>query len=230
MVTKIAGIIDLTKSIINPEFDTCYINLTDASIEKFRFRYKRFKLWFPEEESIGYELKANVFEELLQNQEKEGFTQSYEILDKEYQEFKYTDRDSKYGVFGHLINWVDKKWWGYGYNKELIIWNVITIFLILSFINSFFLCYLTKHVYENKNIVKLLSKHKKKNLGQWFASFRYSLFYTAIIFFSFKIDMEKLNYSANLDGWKILNLTYFMVMYLGGLVCLAYLANYIITV
>ena len=82
----------------------------------------------------GYEIKANVYEELLANQKTEGSTQSYEILDKEYREFQYTDSESQYPQWwGHTLNWIDKNWWGYGYDKELVIRNVL---LILTFITG----------------------------------------------------------------------------------------------
>lgn len=230
-VTKTKYEIDLTKSIINPKYKTCNINLTDAAIDKFRFSYKRFKLWFPVEDATGYDLKANVYEELLKKQKDEGFTQSYEILDKEYREFQYTDPGAEKGEWGKFLNWVEKNWWGYGYDKELIIRNALIIFLILSFINSFFLKYLITQVYSNEKISKLIEKRETKNgFIKWFDSLRYSIFYTAVIFFSFNFDMEKLNYAGNLDGWKVLNLTWFMLIYLGGVVCMAYLANFIISV
>jgi hypothetical protein len=230
-VTKIATEMDFTASVIVTNNKICYINLTGSAIDKIRFRYNRFKLWFPEEDSAGYELKANVYQQLLEKQKAEGFTQSYEKLDKEYREFQYTDPGAGKGAWGIFLNWVDKNWWEYGYNKELIIRNALLIFLILSFINSFFLKYLITQVYSNEKISKLIEKRETKNgLIRWFDSLRYSIFYTAVIFFSFNFDMDKLNYAGNLDGWKVFNLTWFMIIYLGGVVCMAYLANYIITV
>lgn len=227
-VTEIESEIDFTMSLID---SICNINLISSEIEKFRFRYTRFKLWFPENDSINYELKSSIYEDLLKKQKDEGFTQSYEKLDKEYREFQYTDPGAGKGAWGKFLNWVDKNWWGYGYDKELIIRNALLIFLILSFINSFFLKYLITQVYSNEKISKLIEKRETKNgVIRWFDSLRYSIFYTAVIFFSFNFDMDKLNYAGNLDGWKVLNLTWFMLIYLGGVVCMAYLANFIISV
>jgi hypothetical protein len=230
-VNRIANEIDLTKSVINPKYDSCYINLTDAAIDKFRFRYKRFKLWFPSEDLIGYELKSNVYEELLLMQKREGFNQSYEILDKEYREFQYTDPEGDYSWFwGQTLNWIDKNWWGYGYDKELIIRNVIIIYLLLSLINAFILKHLTVNVYIADNINEWRNETLGSRISKFFKSIPFSLFYTAQIFFGFKFDVDKLNYKENLQGWKIFNLIYFFIIYLGGFICLAYMANYIITV
>jgi len=217
-ITKIYNEIDLTEASNNEDYEGCYINLVGSAIDKFRFRYKRFKLWFPQEDSIGFELKASVYEELLQKQKDEGFTQSYEILDKEYREFQYTDPNGSYGgIWGHSLNWVNKNWWGYGYNKELIVRNVLLIFLFLSLANAFTLKHLTKSVYVNENIYQLLESHKNKN--PWYrlvVSIKCSLFYTGLIFFGFRFDLEKLKYTENLDGWKLLSLIYFFIIYIGG--------------
>ncbi len=230
-VSLIANQLDLTTTKINPNYDTCYINLTGAAIDKIRFRYKRFTLWFPEEDSIEYELKANVYEELLKKQMDEGFTQSYELLDKEYREFQYIDPDCDYGyVQGHLMNWIDKTWWGYGYDKELILRNVLVIYLVLSLFNTFMLKHLTENVYKAEKINEWRNETQDIKFGRLFKSIPFSMFYTAQIFFGVKFYTDRLQYKQNLQGWRIFNLLYFFFIYLGGLVCLAYLANYIITV
>lgn len=239
-ITSIATEIDLTSAEINDKYERCNINLIGSDIDKIRFRYNRFRLWFPEldtswgggETQIDYELKAGVYEQLLEKQKIEGFTKSYEILDKEYQEFKYSDPKGKYSwLWGPTLNWIDKNWWGYGYDKELVLRNVILIYLLLSLLNAFMLRHLTSSVYVNEGITNRLDSLKDKNwLNKSLTSVRYSLFYTAVIFFGFKFDIDKLKYLDNLDGWHIFNLAYFIFIYLGGIVCLAYLANYIITV
>ena len=130
-----------------------------------------------------------------------------------------------------ILNWIDKNWWGYGYDKERIVWNTILIYLLLSLINTFWLKYLTTNVYTNQKIEELwVSRQSKNMVNKMFNSFWFSLFYTALIFFGLKFDLDKLKYKENLIGWKKLNLLYFFTIYLGGFVCLAYLANYIITI
>ncbi len=223
--------IEFIRTLDNPDYDICYINLMGSSIDKIRFRYRRFKLWFPKDDFIGYELKASVYEELLKKQKDEGFIKSYKILDKEYREFQYTDRESEYNwLWGRVLNWVDKNWWGYGYDKELVIRNVILIYLLLSLINAFMLKHLTVNVYIADKINEWRNETQGLKSSKFFKSLPFSMFYTAQIFFGFKFDVEKLKYKENLQGWKIFNLIYFFTIYLGGFVCLAYLMNYIITV
>jgi uncharacterized protein YjbI with pentapeptide repeats len=224
--------IDLTNAIINEKYGLCNINLVGAAISNIRFRYNRFKLWFPDEESVDFELKSNVYEDLLKKQKDEGFTQSYEKLDREYREFKYTGKEgnSLELFWGRLQNWVDKNWWGYGYNKELIILNSLIIYLLFSIINIFILKHLTIRVYEAEKINEYWNETKGSEITLFIKSIPFSLFYTAQIFFGFKFDVDKLKYKENLQGFKIFNLIYFLMVYLSGLVCFAYLANYVLTV
>ncbi len=231
--TKISNEIDLTSAFIDEKYGTCYINLNGAAIDKFRFRYKRFKLWFPPGDTkIDYDLKSNVYEVLLEKQKDEGFTLSYEKLDREYKEFKYTEQKGSEikRIWGNFQNWVDKNWWGYGYEKWLIIQNSVILYVLFSFLNVFFLKHLTRRVYEADKINEYWEEVTGSKLSKFFKSIPFSLFYTAEIFFGFKFDLNRLKYKENLQGWKIFNLVYFITIYLSGLVCIAYLANYVITV
>lgn len=230
--SHISDEIDLTKAKINNTNNLCDINLTGAAISNIKFRYNRFNLWFPNEDSIGFELKSNVYEDLLKKQKDEGFAQSYEKLDREYMEFKYTgNKGTRLEHFwGQLQNWVDKNWWGYGYNKGLIILNSLILYLLFSFINTFILKHLTIKVYEAEKINEYWKETKDSKMPIFFRSIPFSLFYTAQIFFGFKFDVDKLKYKENLQGFKIFNLIYFLIVYLSGLVCFAYLANYVLTV
>jgi hypothetical protein len=54
-------------------------------------------------------------------------------------------------------------------------------------------------------------------------------FYTSYIFFGIKIDIDKLKYAENLNIRKIHNLIYFFIIYLSGIICLAYIAGYIVS-
>ena len=228
---KISEELDLTNAQMENSQDTCYIHLTGSAIDKFKFRYKRFALWFPED-TLDFELKSNVYEELLEKQKESGYTQSYEKLDREYREFKYTGKKSTglEKLWGYTQNWVDKNWWGYGYSKELIVLNTIVLFLFFSLLNSFIFRHLVLNVYESPKVGEFLNEVQGGNTAVFIKSIPFVLFYTAQIFFGFKFELERLRYKENLQGWKIVNILYFFIIYLSGLVCLAYLMNYIITI
>ena len=133
-------------------------------------------------------------------------------------------------IGGHFFNCLNKHWWGYGYDKELIIRNTILLFLLFSFINSLFFKQLSLKLYEMSKLLKIRDEIKSKNKFILFLKvFPIATFYTGFIFFGLYFKIDKLKYSENLKGWKILNLMYFFTVYLVGLVCIGYLANYVLS-
>lgn len=144
--------------------------------------------------------------------------------------YTHSRSDNTKSGWGQLRNWIDKHWWGYGYSKELIVINSIILYLLFSFINTFFLKHLTTKVYKAEKINEYWEETKGSVAQIFIKSIPFSLFYTAQIFFGFKFDVDKLMYKENLQGWKIFNLVYFITIFLSGLICLAYLMNYVLTV
>ena len=222
------GELNLLDAIVNPDYNECKINLVNSDIEKIRLLYTDFELYLPD--SINADIKSNVYERLLLNQQKNGYISSIEKLDKEYQMFKYLESGKYNKIWGVFLNWVNKIWWDYGYNKILIIRNTLYLFIIFTVINSLFFKWIITNLYEMKKIVETRNLIQTKN--KFYLFFRIlplSFFYTGIIFFGLKFDLNKLRYSENFQGLKFFNLIYFLLIYLSGLVCLGYLANYILS-
>jgi len=219
--------INLTSSKNYPQNDLCRIILINADIDKIKLQYSNFELYFPKD--TDPEIKANVYEKLLANQKREGYIISFQKLDKEYREFKYIE-SGQYGKFeGYLYNWINSRWWDFGYNKLLIVFNTLYIFLFFSFINTiFFKCLVTK-VYVIGDIKEWRLSKTRSKFGMFFRNIPYSLFYTAVIFFGLKFDLKKLHYMNNLKDLKILVIFYVFIVYVAGLICLGYLANFVIT-
>ena len=92
----------------------------------------------------------------------------------------------------------------------------------------FLIPYLINHVYTIDKIKTRIDDYKEINISFFFIKIYLSLLYTGFIFFGVKFTLERLRYSEKLTIWKLIGLFYFMIMYLSGLVCLGYLANYII--
>lgn len=226
-IKKITEDIDLTNTFVNAKYGICKIGLLNSDIDKIRFRYSNFELYFPN--GTKPEVKTVVYEKLLAKQKKEGFISSIEKLEKEYKEFRYKESGENTKIGGYIMNWFDKYWWDYGYDKERII--LITILLILFFtvINASLFDYVTRIVYESPNLREISNNLKGKNrLVLVLKRLPIAAFYTSIIFFGFKFDMNKLKYKENLKGWRILNLVYFFLIYIIGFICLGYLANFIL--
>ena len=173
--------------------------------------------------------------------------------DKEFQEFKYLklegeNKNKVDKIWYRTQNWFDKNWWSYGYDKELILRNTFYIFLGFFFFNLFFLNPLCNKIYTNTVVKQNLNNPYDNKLMNFIIRILLSFYYTSLIFFiiGFKVDnvvffkyiREKDNNPNSFDNpilkiLKSIMLGVFLIevtlMYLSGLVCLGYLANFVIT-
>jgi len=230
-IKKITNEIDFTFCNLDTGQQVCKINLVDTDISKIKLRYSRFALEFPL--SVEYEKKSNVYEQLLAMQKKHGFSESFEKLDKEYRSFKYTTKkdSSDIIVLGHVYNFAQKNWWGYGYDKEKVVWNTFILLFIFSLINYRFFQLMNERVYKIDNVWDAYEKRKKtlqkkitviSGISFYPNKLVYTFYYTSLIFFGLKLSIEKINYSH--PG----GVAYLLFQYTVGLICLAYIANFII--
>ncbi|MEO1051005.1 MAG: pentapeptide repeat-containing protein [Bacteroidota bacterium] len=210
----------------------CFIDLRGAPIEKFNLRYSQFRVYHPPNiDRVEFESITNVYEGLLKNFKDRGYISSYEKLDKEYREFKYT-KDPDRSILDLLLNFINKHWSDYGYDKGRIWRHTAIAFLFFLLINWIRLPHLTLNIYSIAIVDKVLRKKKKlrayrlvKGNYPLFNIYAPSLafFYTALIFFGLKMSTE------NLKLENPFGVAYIFFQYVIGLVCLAYLANYIIS-
>jgi|GEM_PF-1563020 len=229
-------IIDFTFCELDSFQTSCAIDLVDTEISKIKLNYSSFQLIFPDS-NYTFRKKSNTYEQLLKTQKDYGFTTGYENLDKEYKEFKYIYHPSNNSSFitrcvNFTANVLQKYWWDYGYKKSKILWWSLFFWSIFSIINWLFFDVMNKGVYEIDYIFNPHKKHAKYikvGLGRMQYKFNIGLqqivpavIYTALIFFGLKISVEKINYK-NIPG-----AIYIYSQYLLGLVCIAFIANYII--
>ncbi|KXX69279.1 hypothetical protein AVL50_19875 [Flammeovirga sp. SJP92] len=229
-------IIDLSLARLQTDTSRCVINLSATNIEKFKFDYSQgFVL---DKDSLkNYTVTVSVYEQLMKMQKRYGYTSGYEKADKEKKKYIYFEK-AKHGpwkfVKNMMLNFLDRYWWDYGYNKTLVFKNVILIFFFFYFINiiysipysySFKNRVLRKRNVQNKLVltydmkpIDFLLKSKKR----WVRYGYYTLLYTAFIFFGLKMDFKEIKYH------KIGNAFLIYFQYAVGLICLAYLANTII--
>jgi len=211
----LANEIDLTTSDFNtdgfvkkelPKNDSIkyhYINLFKSNITKFHIDYIHFRLVFYDSKnnsSLPNDEKRSIYEQLLKNFKDRGQEDSYEILDKEYKWFKEP-------IFLGFLEWI---WWDFGYKKWLVfIWTIGFLF-IFTLLTRIKLNYLQTSVYCIE-IVNPLSKHL----------FWHSFLYTVSIFFP--LSLKGKNFKSS--GFGII---YVVLVYLSGILCVAYIANFII--
>lgn len=208
------------------------ISLYKSDISKMRLDYIHFKLIWKNHAGtqMNVEDKETVYEALLKNFKDNGQSESYKRLDIEYQDFKW--RKDSLGVF----SCISKKWWNYGYNKEYIfLWTGFFV-LLFSITTFFMLGYLNENVYKIKNIPdipRLENIYKDPPFYNHVISpthmFRnilvrlwYSFVYASTIFFRLTLKIEDIQFN------KFWGPVYIIMVYTIGLICLAYMANFVL--
>jgi hypothetical protein len=218
---------DLTQFQITDSAKICDLNLGTGVASQIKANCKYFRLVF-DSDILSYE-KERIYNELLKMQSANYFLDGYEKLDKDYKEFKYLDRKS---FIAKIQNWIDKHWWDYGYDKFMVIVNSVKLFLLFFAINLFAYKGLAK-VYHPEKFKKFDERLDSNNTDVEFSvttrvkNYLYRIpvifLYTAFVFWGLKLDLKELEIK------KPLYMIILIGQYVTGLICLAYIANYIIS-
>jgi hypothetical protein len=190
---------------------TC-LQLISSNVTNIHFDYtEKFSLYF--DKDISEETKNNTYQSLLAKYKAEGKPQNLEKIDIEYKRYQYRQ---------HIYSWplwlLDYVWWRYSYSKWLVIvWCLI-------FLAGFFL-YNWAHWDDMQTVYRIYSMETEKGKGKPVGSVLlpkkpvYVFVFTSFIFFSLRVDFDKLKYSERRY------LFVFFLQYLVGLICLFFLAN-----
>lgn len=214
--------IDTSGSIESENVCVLFIARTDLS--KIRLNYANFQLPFYED-SLSKKGIANIYENLLLTQKE--FPEGYKKLDIEYKEYKYMQK----GLLGRIYNFLDKCWWNYGYNKEMVVYNTFFIVIIFSLINWFLFECLNQKVYKIEKVwnnylerrLDLKRRGIKSRAIRMINILPYSFYYTSLIFFGFKMNTDKINYKNHIG------LFYLVLLYVIGIIDLLFIANFVFT-
>lgn len=191
---------------------TVFIELINSNVNNIRFDYTdKFKLFF--ESSVSEETKNNTYQSLLAKYKSEGKPENIEKIDIEYKRYQYKSNWLMWPIW--LLDYI---WWRYGYSKWLIVvWTLV--FLSIFFYYNFKNWEGMRKMYSvfDKDDLSLLGIGKNEN--RFRKKLVYVLLYTSFIFFSLRVDFDKLKYANNRF------LASFFTQYIVGLICLFFLAN-----
>ena len=221
-ISKIPNLIDLTA--VDFKVDNSkpiLINLYKSDISNIKLDYVHFKLFFQfdslQEKTSGDE-KEITYQALLSNFKSRGQQESYKLLDIEHQTFKWQNSWASWLV------WVPKYWWNFGYDKQYIfIWTFFFL-IFFTFTNYFIIYSLNANVYKMENVTDIqINKWRKKfGFNDFLSRLWFTFIYTASIFFRITLKLEKINFNHKIG------VSYLILIYVLGLVCLAYMANFVI--
>lgn len=224
--------LDLTTTYIPDQQDFTRINLSGVDLSNTKINYSNFKLWF--DEDLSPDQINGIYSNLLKNQRDRGFVESYRKLDHDYQAYK-----KSFGGFQEVKYYINKFWWDFGHKKEMILWHTASAFIIFLIINIAIFDRLID-TYNIPNIRKSLEEFNEKfkqlketaqttskKMGLWTTYMMNKivlpLYYTGIVFFGFKLEIQHLNFT------KKGLIFYIFVIYIFGLICTLFIANYIIS-
>jgi hypothetical protein len=217
---------------------THFINSQDNSLTELKvadfgdgfsraiLNYENFHLTFSP--GVSDWQKERIYRQLLEEQQRDGFTFGFQKLDKEYKHFGYTKDNT---ALGKIHDFVECHWWDYGYNKGKVIVNSLYLFLIFTFINILIYPVLLSTYYPLKfkeleqRLTDRYSKYQTYPGRLYFHLARIPsiILYTAYLFWGLRLDLNEIEIR------NYLPLTLIIIEYTIGVISLAYIANYIIS-
>lgn len=217
---EIDGFVDLMRVETSMAVSECRINLLNSDISKFLLTYDDFRLYFPQ--NTAFSDKVKVYEDLLENFKTRELEDSYKKLDIEFNQFKYREKRE------NAANFVQKIWWNYGYDKNMIFVWILRILLFFTIINTFFIRRLLTAISELPFLTrKTVEKHHLHHpIIAYFLNFPGTFLYTLILILSGSSGLSIIK-----DHTKIPNVVwmlYMIVLSLIGLSLSLFIFNYII--
>ena len=201
------------------------IYLYDTDIAKLRLDYTHFKLLLPDStidaegtrKSISPDDNASsVYEALLNNFKTNGQTESYKLLDVEYQQFKWEHSWTRW------IPCIPKYWWNFGYDKEYIFGWTFLLLLVFTCFSFIYIHSLNTKVYAMEKIPTNPVWEKKLSFKDFRNRLWYSFMYTSTVFFMLSLKIENVQFKEKQGTF------YLVTVYSVGLICIAYVANFIL--
>lgn len=191
---------------------TIALQIVNSAVDNLIFDYaSSFKLFFDPKTSP--EDINSLYQSLIGKYKKEGKPENLENITIQYKAYEYSKHWWQYPVW-----FLDVIWWYYGYKKILIVFWAIGLLLIFYSLNYYYWDEIRKvyEMFSADDIEQLTTGTRKERRRRKQAMV---LALTAYIFFSWRVEFDKLKYS------KLSMLILFFAEYLVGLMCLFFLAN-----
>jgi hypothetical protein len=210
-----SGLIDLLENNSRQANKKCELFLSNTNASKIKLQYNDFHLNFPDSIIDNERFRdnvSNVYESLLVNLKANGYERSYTTLDIEYKDWQSR----------HNLNmWISNWWWKYGYEKWRVIFVSLILLLLFSAVNKRIYNQLME-TYKVESLDWNNFTFSKRRMIRELKKFQLSFFYTSFIFFKLGLDFKLIKFQ---NTWYVMLLFF---EYLLGLLCTAYLINWIL--
>jgi hypothetical protein len=159
-------------------------------------------------DTVTSDEKSAIYELLLNNFKSKGQLDSYTLLDEEYHDYIWSSRP----IYFCWMKIFPKYWDDYGHKKEWVFTWTGIFFCLFWLINFYNLNYLNGTIYSIRKEFDTIESRRR-----W-----YSFIYTGIVFFGLTLKVDKINIKHR--GGAV----YIIIVYLVGIICLAYMANFVL--
>jgi hypothetical protein len=220
--------IDINHLVVGQLAPRCGLIILDSTGDAIplRLKYEYFHLEFPHSTQIS--TKEFLYRNFLEEQKITGTEEGLEKLTKEYKSFENRKGET---FLGKLQDTIEQGWWDYGYDKFKVISNSLRIFLLFILVNILIYPSLIKVYCPPK--FDTLERTFRRKYGEA-KTFRSGLrtrvlkipsivLYTGFIFWGLKLDLKEINLI------KPVYLCILIIEYTVGIICLAYIANFILS-
>lgn len=163
------------------------------------------------------EVSLSNYETLLSKYKGEGKFSSYKNLDLQYRAYKA----KKGGFIDRIIYYLDKVYWLHGYKKGRVFqWTLVLVLIFWIFnlitVKKFGIIYPVTHVNWHDQF-----QTRKPRRYKFFRAIR-TLLFTAILFFSFHLNFDKLKQQTN--GY----MAWILFQYIIGVLSLFFIFNAVV--
>lgn len=219
-VDFVAGLYPIDLTTINYK-SPIFISLKNVTGADFIFNPE--KIQFIIEKDQPFDVKASTYKAILKRIDKSIYLEEYGYYDRQYQELKLL-KD------GHpIINFIEKYWWGYGYDGARVFQASTILFLIIILINLTCFSYLRKvycpekiNIFMHKVNLRYSEKSAYRKMEYYLSHGLACVLYSSYIFWGLRLDIEKIH----LKYWLFILLI--VLEYILGIISLAYIAHYIL--
>lgn len=211
--------IDLNGMDFSNQHHTIKINILKTDVNKIKFNYNYFKLYFPADTPIN--LIQNTYSSLLKKFKNEGDITSYNLILAEYSEYLNLYQKK------YIKNLIVKHWWNYSTNPEWIFFWMGVIILFYTIINTIFYKKITSYYLDIPFLIDTGPATIRHHPLIHFVYFLPRAFLFTIIMFcgaQFRLSIDLYAFKTN----SVLINIYFLTIMLSGLVSLFFLLKYIL--
>lgn len=205
------NMLDFSSCFLRDAEKKCKLVLTETQVSNMVLPYELFEYDF--DTASGHNVKnihdhrVSVYETLIKNCREAGLMESAKGWDIDYKTYTY---ERNYWLGGPL-NFANKYWWNFGYNKSRIFWFWLPMFFCLFVLVNYFFVHQLRHIYYDDEIVDSFRQgDPDTDLVLRKNKFMYTVTCTAAIYFNFWLKISAIDFS-NHRG-----VCYVFLMYLTG--------------